>query len=445
MNRSSSDSLPAAADRPERASLLDHPLGFWFIFWGEFSERCSYYGMRAILLLYMTERLGFSDQSASSVMAIFIAGCYLLTLAGGWLADNFFGKYRTIVAFSLPYVLGHVILGFEHPVFLVIALALLAMGSGVIKPNISTLMGMTYDQRRPGQERLRSDAFAMFYAAVNIGAATSSFMMPWIRNHWGYQIAFLFPAVLMVAALAIFAGGKPFYAVETVRRVRLTVEEQHERIQLLGRILGLFLVVAMFWSIFDQSASTWTFFARDHLDLHFMGMELSPDQIQAMNPVLVVLLVPPITLAWHVLPRWGIRLRPTDKMLLGFVLTGLTMAIMAAAGFIAGPDGRVSVLWEAVSYVLITVAEICISVVGLELAFTVAPTSMKSFITACWLLTIFLGNMLNTVITRLYDRRFECLDWTLGPGPYFALFAVAMVPVTLAFLLVARQFNRTVN
>jgi dipeptide/tripeptide permease len=435
---------PQTADTPtvQRSSVFDHPLGFWFIFWGEFAERCSYYGMRAILLLYMIKALGFEDWQANRSMSFFIAACYFLPLVGGFVADNYFGKYWTIVGFSLPYILGHVILGFESVTFLVIALALLSMGSGVIKPNISTLMGMTYDQKRPGQTRLRSDAFAMFYGAVNIGAAVSSFAMPLLRDRFGYQIAFLFPAGLMVMAFLIFAAGKPFYAIETVERRQITPEERQMRLVVVGRLLGLFLVVAFFWSIFDQSASTWTLFAEHHLHLHYFGRDLPSDMIQGLNPFLIVLFLPPVTLLWHFLAWMGIRVRPTDKMLLGFVLTGLTMAIMSVAGFLAGPDGRVSILWEVIPYVLITVAEICISVTGLELAFAAAPSSMKSFVTGCWLMTVFLGNMLNSQITPCYGQHIPRLNFTLTPGIYFGLFALASIPVTLAFLLIARRFNR---
>jgi POT family proton-dependent oligopeptide transporter len=427
---------------PEKSSLFDHPLGFWFFFWGEFAERCSYYGMRAILLLYMIDRLGFEEGSASMVMSYFIAACYFLPLVGGYLADNYFGKYWTIVGFSLPYILGQVILGFESVPFLVISLSLLAMGSGVIKPNISTLMGLTYDQQRPGRERLRSDAFALFYGSINIGAAISSFAMPAIRNHWGYQTAFLFPAALMLMAFIVFAAGKPFYAVETIKRVALPPEERHQRWRVLWRIIGLFIVVTFFWSIFDQSASTWTLFARDHLHLELFGFELAPDQIQAVNPVLIVLFLPIVTALWHLLASLGLKLRPTDKMLIGFILTAITMGIMATAGFLAGDEGRVSIWWEVVAYILITVAEICISVVGLELAFTAAPASMKSFVTACWLLTVFFGNILNAQITPLYDSVVPGLGVKLSPGPYFAAFSLLMVVITVAFIIVARRFNR---
>jgi len=437
------DSSAAAAVPAERSSIFDHPLGFWFIFWGEFAERSSYYGMRGILMLYMVHRLGFTEGHGSMLMHGFIATCYLLPLVGGFLADNYFGKYRTIVGFSIPYILGHVILGIESVPFLIVALCLLAMGTGVIKPNISTLMGMTYDQQRPGQTKLRSDGFALFYGSINIGAAISSFAMPWLRDRYGYQIAFLFPAALMVVAFLVFAAGKPFYAVETIHRARTTPEQRVQRLSVLGRILGLFLVVAFFWGIFDQSASTWTLFAADHLRLDLFGWKMLPDAIQGFNPVFILILLPPITLLWHLLSRLGIELRATDKMLIGFVLTGLTMALMSVAGFLAGDAGKVSILWEVVSYVLITAAEVCISVVGVEFAFTQAPDSMKSFVTACWLLAVFLGDLVDMPITLLYGWKIPVLGFTIAPGPYFALLALTTIPVTVAFLLIARQFHRT--
>jgi len=471
MSRSEENPYAPAKHEPpldRRSGVLDHPIGFWFFFWGEFAERCCYYGMRTILLLYMIRVLDFSDGQASRVMSYFIASCYLLPLVGGYLADNFLGKYRTIVGFSIPYIIGQLMLGIEtlqNRTMLYVSLGLLAMGSGVIKPNISTLMGLTYDQKRPGRTKLRSDAFAIFYGAINIGAAISSFAMPWIRDKYGYAMAFLFPAVLMTMAFIVFASGKPFYGTETIQRTRLTPEERRERLVVLRRVLGLFIVVAFFWSIFDQSATTWTLFAKDHLALDvfncppgtwqhsllqfirdslgidLFGTSLPPDLLQAINPVLIIVLLPPITMLWHFLARIGYDLKPTSKMLIGFVLTTITMAIMSAGGFLAAEAGRVSVLWEVVSYLLITVSEICISVVGLELAFTAAPATMKSFVTACWLLTVFFGDIFNAQITPLYGEK--VFGFELSPGRYFALFALGMVPVTAAFVIVARRFNRS--
>jgi dipeptide/tripeptide permease len=461
-NNSASPEKPAQTDK---SSVFDHPIGFWFFFWGEFAERCCYYGMRAILLLYMIDKIGLSDGAANSVMSYFMALCYLLPLVGGYIADNYLGKYWTIVGFSIPYVIGQLLLcidanilaavippdsgigqliaGMESKIFLTISLALLAMGTGVIKPNISSLMGMTYDQRRPGRTKLRSDAFAMFYGAINIGAGLSQICMPWLRTHYGYQIAFLFPAVLMTIALFIFAVGKRFYAVETITRVKLTPEQRHERFVVLRRIGGLFGVIVFFWCIFDQSATTWTLFARDHLVLvEIFGWKIDPDQVQALNAVFIVLLLAPITITWHLLADIGIKLRPTDKMLIGFIITGLTMLIMSIAGFLAG-DGRVSIWWQIIPYIMITAAEICISVVGLELAFTAAPKNMKSFITGCWFLAVFLGDIINAQITPLYNNFVPLTKFKLTPGIFFGLLALLMVPVTIAFILVSKRFNRS--
>ncbi|WP_169973301.1 POT-type proton-dependent oligopeptide transporter [Tautonia rosea] len=607
---SSAADASGASRRGLLGYLAHHPKGFWFIFWGELAERSSYYGMRAILLLYMSTQLGLGDQMASFAMSQFIAAAYFLPLVGGYIADNYFGKYWTIVGFSIPYILGHVILGVESVPFLIIALALLAMGSGVIKPNISTLMGLTYDQKRPGEEQLRSDAFAMYYAAINIGSAISTFMLPFLRDQYGYAIAFLFPAVLMAVAFVFFAAGKKHYAVEVIDRTPPSPEEKLQRRQVIRRIFGLFFVICFFWSIFDQQASTWTFFARDLLDLSLFGVTLAPDAVQAFNPVFVLTLLPIVTLGWRGLAAWGYPLRATDKMLVGFVFTALSMAMMAVPAWMAhqtvdrlsqdgahfvlfddeatpevaeiaergggysivhtvadvqaleldgspqvvyvpqlplspegiyanyisdgydfitlsdkadlalklqlnrteSPTNRVarvqsveevatleiepgaervamlgagdlgtgasealvgaieerypgivrpgvggpelveavtkryqgaielpkpSVIWQILAYVIVTVAELCISVVGLELAFTAAPKSMKGFITGCFLLTVFFANQLNAVITPQYPK--------MPAYVFFILMAVMMIPVSMAFLLIARRFNRSVE
>ena len=178
----SSTSTAAAGKNVPQGDMERHPRAFWFFFWGEFARRCSFYGMRAILPMYLTTALMMPDTTAGPVYYSFKMACYFLPLVGGYLADRYFGKYWTIVGFSIPYVLGHFILGIENQVAPFIALALLAGGSGVIKPNISTLMGLTYDQQRPGIERLRSAAFLWFYFAINVGALISVVSLPFVAK-----------------------------------------------------------------------------------------------------------------------------------------------------------------------------------------------------------------------------------------------------------------------
>lgn len=447
-------------------NLFNHPTGFWFIFWGEFAERCSYYGMRAILATYMVERLGMSKEDGGTYVSLFIAACYFLPLLGGFVADNYLGKYNTIVGFSVPYILGHFILGIEEKLYMFIALGLLAMGSGVIKPNISTLMGMTYDQFRPGQEQLRSNAFSIYYMSINIGAGISQIMVPWIRTTFNsYWMAFLFPAALMVFALIAFAVGKPFYAKEVISRTKKTAAERELQWQVVGQISGLFFLTMFFWAIFDQSSHTWIYFAQTYMNLTVFGFHIDPEQVQALNAILIVTLLPFLTVLWTWLDSKGMRVRATTKMILGFVLTAACMGTMAVAGYATGqaekrdmvengqivrddagvpkqidflPDERkVSVGWQMLAYVFLTVAEILISVTGLELAFVAAPKSMKSFVTSLWLVTVGLANLLlNVPLSRFYP--------TMHPGHYFAMLSIMLIVVSVIFYFVARRFNRIV-
>jgi dipeptide/tripeptide permease len=543
--------------------LAAHPTGFWFIFWGELAERCSYYGMMSILARFISEFLALGDGAGNRWVSIFKAACYFLPLLGGFLADQYLGKYRLIVIFSIPYILGHVILAGETEMWTLIALGLLAMGSGVIKPNISTLMGLTYDQKRPGDEQLRSLAFGMFYMAINIGAMISYAVLPMVRDRYGYSVAFLCPAVLMAISFVLFAVGKPFYAVETIQRRKSTPKEWEEKKLTIRRVAGLFLVVTFFWAIFDQSHTTWIYFARDFTDLSLFGYSMSPDQVGTINPFLIIAFVPLLTVFWGALEVRGIKARPTDKMMLGFILTMATMAVMALAGSMSGeyktrpiikgadesapvivatpdidaaaikeyqkrekkdtappianatkleliwivqeskptvtregdatiiawgkedtdrivltakagasapvvdaeqknliaitspepftatysgkaivndrkrvvaPSEKVTLWMEVLAFVVLTLAEVLISVTGLELAFVVSPVSMKGFVTALWLLTVGLANLfINAPIANLYE--------TMAPAPYFAMLTGLMVAVIVVFYFVAKRFN----
>lgn len=356
-----------------------HPVGFWFFFWGEFAERCSYYGMRAILAMYMIDKLGVDKGNAGTYMSLFIAACYFFPLIGGWVADNFLGKYWTIVLFSVPYVLAQFIVGIENPIIVMSALVLLAMGSGVIKPNISTLMGLTYDQQRPGQSQLRSSAFSWFYMAINIGAFLSQSSMPWLRDKYDYQIAFMFPAGLMALALVIFALGKRFYGQETIVQLvttppadgetghktitgvpivkqYVTPEEKQNRralrLQTLQRIGLLFLTVMFFWAIFDQSASTWIFFANTYMDCTLFGVPVPPDAIQAFNALFIIAMVPLSVVIFKAFP-----IKATNKIALGFGFTALSMAIMSFSGFMAGASQKGTKLTFTDGYVVLPASE----------------------------------------------------------------------------------------
>ncbi len=406
------------------------------MFWGELAERASFYGMKALLVLYMIDKLGYADADSTFVASLFGSACYILPIAGGYIADRWLGKFRTIIYFAFPYIMGHIILGsFTSEVGLYIALALLAGGSGSIKPNVSTLMGRMYEEQ--GKSHLLSQAFSWFYMAINIGAASTMTSLPFIRDRYGYSVAFMAPTIMMVLSLAVFYLGKRHYPKEDVRQMavsRGTPAERHERRATLLRLSGLFLLIVFFWSIFDQSYSTWTLFARDYLVLDTWIGRIPPDAIQGLNPVLIVIMSPLFAWLWTKTDRNTARpLSSPRKMLLGFIMVVLCMGLMTVAGFLAA-GSRVSILWEVGAYILITAGELCISAIGLQLAFEEAPESMKSMITGIWLCTVFLGDILAGLFSRLYTH--------VTPGSFFGMMTVMVAIVTVAFYLVGRRFER---
>ena len=421
-----------------------HPRGFWFIFWGELAERASFYGMKALLVLYMIDKLGYSDANSATVASFFTAFCYILPIAGGIIADRWLGKFRTIIYFAIPYIMGHIILGtFTTEVGLYIALALLAGGSGSIKPNISTLMGLMYQEQ--GKSHLLSQAFSWFYMAINIGAASTMTSLPFIRDRFGYSAAFMAPTILMAVSLGIFYLGKKHYPVEKITRhagAAKTPQQRHEERTTLVRLSGLFLLIVFFWSIFDQSYSTWTLFARDYMVLETFVGRIPPDAIQGLNPILIVIFTPLFAWIWSRTDRdEKNKLSSPRKMLIGFFLVILCMAVMTVAGFIPQKDAagvviestKVSILWEACAYILITMAELCISVIGLQLAFEEAPDHMKSMITGVWLFTVFLGDMLAGWFSRIYT--------VTTPGYYFGMMTIMIAMVTVIFYFIGRRFD----
>src|SRR6185503_4555816 len=300
------------------ASFRAHPRGFWFVFWGELAERASFYGMRTVLALYLLDVLHFAPAGAASVMTFFLAVAYLAPLLGGYIADRFLGRFGTIAAFALPYLAGHIVLAaVPTRTGLGIALVLLALGSGAIKPNTSTLMGMIYEAEK--KTALLGRAFSYFYAAINVGSAVTSLGLPLVRVSHGYATALLVPAVLMAVSFVLFVAGRRHYPPDPPRRAPTTVERADARASI-RRLAPLFGLVAVFWFVYDQTASTWIFFARDHVDLALWGgLSITPDQIQGTNPVFILILTPVFNRLWTWLEaRRGGAVRDTQKMQLGF-------------------------------------------------------------------------------------------------------------------------------
>jgi dipeptide/tripeptide permease len=454
---------------PAPTGPTSHPPALWFIFWGEFAERCCYYGMRAILMLYLVNSLRMPEEDANSYYSYYKMACYLFPILGGIIADRFLGKYWTIVGFAVPYVIGQALLAFGDRSTLVFALGLLAFGSGVIKPNISSLLGMTYDQLRPGQEYLRFKAFQYFYFSINVGALLSMFALPLVRDYiqgdqpkdltlqtaaqkasmsLAYSVAFSIPAALMFASLILFAIGKAKYAVERVNEPDPADEANPgEKWKVIGSLLGVFLLYVLFWIPYEHNDTQWVLFAKKYMSLETPWLaaiggptKLSADAFQWINSLGVLILIPFFAWFWPRVDPTGKKVSPIQKIALGLLFTATGPAVMTLCAWMATQGMTVSCLWLVLAYFMLTIGEVLAYGTGLDFSYGQAPAKMKSLITACFLLSNAIGNFINASWGRNYDNPEGRIP--LSPMGFFTVDMA--LPLTGAFLvlIVGRKFHR---
>ena len=420
------------------------PKGIPFIVGNEAAERFSYYGMRGILFVFMTQYLQtaagenafMSTAEATEWQSWFMASAYMFPVLGAIVSDVFLGKYRTILYLSLVYCLGHATLaltlnpallgGIIEPRYgLAAGLAMIAVGTGAIKPCVSAHVG---DQFGPGNAHLINKVYGWFYFSINFGAFFSSILTPILLVTYGPDVAFGLPGVLMAIATFVFWLGRNRF-VHVPPRGTAAVKEvfSPSGVRALVNLSLIYVFIAMFWSLFDQTSSRWVGQAKE-MDRSFAlpdwlpsqaidalawtggtisttsdgrAIEFLPSQFQAINPILVMIFIP--LFAYVVYPAINriFTLTPLRKMAIGmFVMVpGFAVSARVQEWIDAGQTPDIG--WQLLAYCLVTAAEIMVSITGLEFSYTQAPQAIKSFVMSLWLLTVTLGNVFTAVVNRL--------------------------------------------
>jgi POT family proton-dependent oligopeptide transporter len=415
------------------------PPGIPYIIGNEAAERFSFYGMRAILVVFMTQYLlnssgaadTMNEEEAKGWFHLFVSAVYITPLLGALISDGILGKYRTIILLSLVYCLGHFTLALDHThLGLLIGLGLIALGSGGIKPCVSAHLG---DQFGRTNAHLLPRAFGWFYFSINLGAFFSILITPWLLLRLGPAWAFGVPGLLMVVATILFWSGRsrfvhiPPGGLEFVRETL-----SRDGLLTLGRLLALYLFLAVFWALYDQTGSTWVLQAQS-MDRVVLGKEILPAQIQAVNPLLVMLLVP--TFSYFIYPalqrRWG--LTALRKIGFGMFLAALAFAISGWAQYQIELGHTPTIAWQLLAYLVLISGEVMVSITCLEFSYTQAPIRMKSFVMAFFMLSIALGNL----FTSLVNFAIEGSELLQG-ADYYGFFTLLMLLTTGLFFLFSR-------
>ena len=391
--------------RTSPADLEGPPPGLPHIIGNEAAERFSFYGMKAVLAVFMADYLHLMDARAGVPMSeaaaaekvhLFNAAVYATPLIGALLADIFLGKFRTIIALSLVYCAGHAALAAmglagSSPLWLLAGLALIAFGSGGIKPCVSAHVG---DQFGARNAHLLPRVFNWFYFSINIGAFVSMLLTPWLLEWHGPHWAFGVPGVLMALATLVFWLGRHRFIHVPAGGTRFVREcFSRQGLAVLLKLLPLYLFVAMFWALFDQTGSTWIFQSRE-MDRRFLGIEWLPSQIQSLNSVFVLTFIPLFSYVVYPLLDRVWRLTPLRKIGLGLFLMAGSFALVAGIQRWIDLGERPSISWQILAFALLTAAEVMVSIVALEFAYTQAPRTMKSLLMCYYLGAVALGNYL---------------------------------------------------
>ncbi len=430
------------ATKPPNISTM--PPGVPYIIGNEAAERFSFYGMRSILIVFMTtymvDKMGMPDRmgdaEARGYFSMFVSAVYFLPVLGAVLAEVFLGKYNTIFWLSIVYCAGHFMLALDETrTGLMIGLGLIALGSGGIKPCVSANVG---DQFGNSNKHLLSKVFGWFYFSINAGSFLSTILCPLLLNspNWGPRYAFGLPGIAMVIATIFFwAGRKKFVHIPPAGMGFIKQFFSREGLTALMRLSVIYIFVAVFWSLWDQSSGgAWTLQAKK-LDLTFFGLQLLPEQVQTANPIFILLFIPIVNYGLYPLMAKFFEVTPLRKIGIGLGLTACSYLVIAYIQSMIDGGARPTVWWQFLAYVILTLGEAMVSITGLEFSYTQAPNKMKSAVMALWLFTVSLGNQftaqLNFFISNP-DGTSKMTDFN-----YYMFFAYLMFGATALFSVVS--------
>jgi proton-dependent oligopeptide transporter, POT family len=421
------------------------PPGVPYIIGNEAAERFSYYGLRAILMIYMTQYLldatgqkaPMSDLEATRAYHIFQFAVYFFPMVGAIVSDLWLGKYPTILFVSGLYCLGPLALAMDQTQFgLYTGLWLISIGSGGIKPCVSAHVG---DQFGASNQHLLPKVFGWFYFSVNFGSFFSTLLTPVLLAKFGPRWAFGVPAALMFLATLVFWMGRyKFIHVPPGGKALVRETFSKEGLRSIAKLLPVMAFILVFWALYDQSSSRWILQARE-MDRVVFGYDILPAQTHAANPILVLIFVPLFTTVLYPALNKLFRLTPLRKIGIGMFLTVTPFLVSAWIEVLIGRGLRPHITWQLLAYILLTAAEVLVYLTMLEFAYTQAPKRLKSLIMGISYLSISLGNLLTAGIN--HGIKVFGLEQQLTGAMYYLFFAGMMLVASVLYIPVAQRYR----
>ncbi|MFD9376176.1 peptide MFS transporter [Streptomyces sp. NPDC059999] len=466
-------------------TFLGHPTGLAFLFMTEMWERYSFYGMRALLVLYLATNvadggLGMNDATAVAIYSVYNAMVYLLALPGGWLGDRLWGARKAVAVAGVVIMVGHFLLAVPATISFFIGLALIAAGSGVLKANISTMVGQLYTDKNDPR---RDGGFTIFYMGINLGAFVAPLTIGWVGQEVNWHIGFAMAGVGMALGLACYFFGfrylnpvsnqvpsplsaeekssvlrkgliwlgvaaaayaiiglagiftinyalwpltiaglvLPAWAILRIKRDKDLSQVERSR---MSAYVWFFAAAAIFWAIYDQTGSTLSLFAKNNTESSLFGFDFPESWFQSLNPLFVMALAPLFAWVWVALNRRSKEPSTLAKFSFALVVIGVSFGIMMLAQGLAA-DGKVSPMWLVSVYFIQTVGELCLSPVGLSLTTKLAPQKYASQMMGVFFLAVTAGDSAIALL-QLIGAPTDTQGWFASQGALAILAGVAI-------------------
>ncbi|MBZ5611919.1 MAG: oligopeptide:H+ symporter [Acidobacteriia bacterium] len=477
--------------------FFGHPRGLATLFFTEMWERFSYYGMRAILILFMTAPassggLGFSVATAGVIYGLYTSMVYLMSVPGGWLADRVLGQRRAVLYGGIGIVIGQFCLGVPGVASFYVGLIVLVLGTGLLKPNISTIVGKLYAE---GDVR-RDAGFSVFYMGINIGATIAPLVVGYVGQRINWNLGFVLAGFGMVIGLIQYVLGKRYMGEAGLEPIRPETPEARARqsrlmwagagafalligvpamLQAAGLIhltaaavgdaggvmlvavsigvfawllsskgwtpverkrilamVALFVACALFFAAYEQAGSTLTLLADRSTDNHALGWAFPSSWYQSLSAVFVVALAPVFAILWI-----GLGKREPSipvKFALGLLLVGLGFAVVGVGALRAASGIKISPMWLVVTYFVHVCGELCLSPVGLSAFTKLAPAKVASLMMGVWFLGISAGEYIGGIFGSLYE--------SFSPQSLFAIVAAFSIGAGVIMGLLVKPLKR---
>lgn len=433
------------ATAPEVAKYgewFGHPKGLFVLFFSEMWERFCYYGMRCLLVYYMVKQLMFAQDKASHIYGMYNSAAFFLPFLGGLIADKFLGQRKCVIIGALIMAAGEFTLMF--PELFYPGLALMALGVGLFKPNVSTQVGALYEQ---GDHR-RDRAFNIFYMGINVGAMLSPFICGTLGETYGWRYGFMAAGFGVLLGLLVYVIGQKYLAPDLIMQraerkknnqeepakpAPLT-KEDYTKILALGVVC---LLIIVFWGAYEQQGNTQALWVDSNTDRFIFGWEMPATWFQNFNPIMILVFIPLITWFWSRQDKKGKEPSSIGKMAIACFLIGVSFLFMIPAVWQYNRTGSSSLWWLVASTGVLTIAEVYLSPVGLSLVTKLAPARIVSSIMGIWFISQAFGEYFAGFLGTFYEK--------MGKDHFFGMISAICFATGLIMLAMLRPLKKAIG